>query len=84
MIQEGIKDVVETVMGNWKKIQRDNLIYLGIRLIIVVVLIGAILGVATWLTSTGILDSSNFSLLLGILIGYLLTFLTKVELLKQT
>ncbi|MBN1762801.1 MAG: hypothetical protein JW878_06980 [Methanomicrobia archaeon] len=71
-------------MGNWKKIQRDNLIYLGIRLIIVVVLIGAILGVATWLTSTGILDSSNFSLLLGILIGYLLTFLTKVELLKQT
>ncbi len=84
LIQEGIKDVIETVMENWKKIQKDNLIYLGIRLVIVVGLIGVILGVATWLTSRGILDSSNFSFLLGILIGYLLTFLTKVELLNQT
>lgn len=84
LIQEGIKEVIETVMENWKKIQKDNLTYLGIRLVIVVGLIGAILGVATWLTSTGHLDSSNFSFLIGILIGYLLTFLTKVELLRQT
>lgn len=82
LLKEGIKDVIETVMKNWKDIQKGNLFYLCIRLVIVVSLLGAILGAATWLTSIGILDSSNFSLLLGILIGYLLTFLTKVELLK--
>jgi hypothetical protein len=86
LIKESINIVLETVMGNWKDMQeamqKANLRYLGTRLVIVVGLLGVILVVATWLTSLGILESSNFSFLLGILIGYLLTFLTKVELLK--
>jgi hypothetical protein len=81
-LKDAAKEVIESAMGSWAKLQRGILFYSGIRMVLVVVLLSSIVVVASWLTSIGRLDSSSFIFLLGILIGYLLTFLTKVELLK--
>ncbi len=81
-LKDGVKEVIDSTMGSLAKLQKGNLLYSAIRMVLVVGLLGAIVGVASWLTSTGRLDGSNLMFILGTLTGYLLTFLTKVELLK--
>jgi len=78
-LKDGIKDVVDSTLASWAKLQKDQLRYSYIRIIIVVVLLGAIIGAASWLTSIGRLDGSSLIFLLGTVTGYLLTFLTKME-----
>ena len=78
-LKEGIKEVVDSTLTSWAKLQTDQLKYSSIRIIIIVILIGAIIGTATWLTSIGKLDGSGLIFLLGTITGYLLTFLSKIE-----
>lgn len=78
-LKDGIKDVVDSILASWAKLQKVQLKYSYIRIIIVVVLLGMIIGVASWLTSIGRLDGSSLIFLLGTITGYLLTFLTKME-----
>ena len=78
-LKNGIKDVVDSTLASWAKLQKDRLKYSYIRIIVVVVLLGVIIGAASWLTSIGRLDGSGLIFLLGTITGYLLTFLTKME-----
>lgn len=78
-LKEGVKEVIDSTMGSWAKLQKGDLTYSAVRMLFVVLLLGAIIGVASWLTSTGRLDGSGLIFLLGTITGYLLTFLAKVE-----
>jgi hypothetical protein len=78
-LKDGIKDVVDSTLASWAKLQKVQLKYSYIRIIIVVLLLGIIIGAASWLTSIGRLDGSSLIFLLGTITGYLLTFLTKME-----
>ena len=78
-LKDGIKDVVDSTLASWAKLQKDQLTYSYIRICIVVLLLGIIIGAASWLTSIGRLDGSGLIFLLGTITGYLLTFLTKME-----
>lgn len=78
-LKEGIKDVADSIMTSQARLQKDRLKYSSIRIIVVVLLLGAIIGTASWLTSIGRLDGSGLIFLLGTITGYLLTFLTKIE-----
>lgn len=78
-LKDGIKDVVDSTLTSWAKLQKDQLKYSYIRIFIVVLLLGVIIGAASWLTSIGRLDGSGLIFLLGTITGYLLTFLTKME-----
>ena len=78
-LKDGIKDVVDSTLASWAKLQKDQLKYSYIRIFIVVLLLGVIIGAASWLTSIGRLDGSGLIFLLGTITGYLLTFLTKME-----
>jgi len=78
-LKDGIKDVVDSTLASWAKLQKIQLKYSYIRIIIVVVLLGIIISAASWLTSIGRLDGSSLIFLLGTITGYLLTFLTKME-----
>jgi Na+-transporting NADH:ubiquinone oxidoreductase subunit NqrB len=78
-LKDGIKDVVDSTLSSWAKLQKDQLKYSYIRVSIVVLLLGVIIGAASWLTSIGRLDGSGLIFLLGTITGYLLTFLAKME-----
>lgn len=78
-LKDGIKEVVDSTLTSWAKLQKDQLKYSSIRIITVVLLIGAIIGTASWLVSIGRLDGSGLIFLLGTITGYLLTFLSKIE-----
>jgi len=78
-LKDGIKDVVDSTLASWAKLQKAQLKYSYIRILIVILLLGVIIGVASWLTSIGRLDGSSLIFLLGTITGYLLTFLTKME-----
>ena len=78
-LKDGIKDVVDSTLASWAKLQKDQLKYSYIRIFIVVLLLGVIIGAASWLTSIGRLDGGGLIFLLGTITGYLLTFLTKME-----
>lgn len=78
-LKDGIKDVVDSTLSSWAKLQKDQLKYSYIRISIVVLLLGVIIGAASWLTSIGRLDGSGLIFLLGTITGYLLTFLAKME-----
>jgi Na+-transporting NADH:ubiquinone oxidoreductase subunit NqrB len=78
-LKDGIKDVVDSTLASWAKLQKDQLKYSYIRISIVVLLLGVIIGAASWLTSIGRLDGSGLIFLLGTITGYLLTFLAKME-----
>ncbi|CAD6491442.1 MAG: hypothetical protein FFODKBPE_00151 [Candidatus Argoarchaeum ethanivorans] len=78
-LKDGIKDVVDSTLTSWAKLQKDQLKYSYIRIFIVVLLLGVIIGAASWLTSIGRLDGGGLIFLLGTITGYLLTFLTKME-----
>lgn len=78
-LKDGIKDVVDSTLASWAKLQSDQLKYSYIRIVVVVLLLGVIIGAASWLTSIGRLDGSGLIFLLGTITGYLLTFLTKME-----
>ncbi len=78
-LKDGIKDVVDSTLASWAKLQKVQLKYSYIRILIVILLLGVIIGVASWLTSIGRLDGSSLIFLLGTITGYLLTFLTKME-----
>ena len=78
-MKDGIKDVVDSTLSSWAKLQKDQLKYSYIRISIVVLLLGVIIGAASWLTSIGRLDGSGLIFLLGTITGYLLTFLAKME-----
>ena len=78
-LKDGIKDVVDSTLASWAQLQKVQLKYSYIRIIIVVLLLGIIISAASWLTSIDRLDGSSLIFLLGTITGYLLTFLTKME-----
>ncbi len=78
-LKDGVKEVVASALASWSTLERGRLIYSLIRITIVVALLAIIIGIASWLTSLGRLDSSSLIFLLGTITGYLLTFLTKIE-----
>jgi hypothetical protein len=75
---QGILETGLTLYG--EKIQKGQIWYSVFRVTLVVIFLGMIVVVASWLTSIGKLDAGAFTFLMGTIIGYILAFLTKIEL----
>jgi hypothetical protein len=79
-LKEFIQGILETGLTIWgEKILKRQLWYSIYRITVIVVLLGLIVWIATWLTSNGRLDAGAFTFLMGTIVGYILTFLTKIE-----
>jgi hypothetical protein len=75
---QGILETGLTLYG--EKIQKWQIGYSIFRITLVVIFLAIIVIVASWLTSIGRLDAGAFTFLMGTIIGYILSFLTKIEL----
>jgi len=79
-LKEFIQGILETGLTIWgERILKRQLWYSIYRITVIVVLLGLIVWIATWLTSNGRLDAGAFTFLMGTIVGYILTFLTKIE-----
>ena len=79
-LKDFFQGLLETGLTLWgEKILKGQLWYSIYRITVVVILLVLIVVIATWLTSTGRLDAGAFTFLMGTLIGYILSFLTKIE-----
>jgi hypothetical protein len=79
-LKEFFQGILETGLTFWgEKILKGQLWYSIYRITVVVILLGLIVGIATWLTSNGRLDAGAFTFLMGTIVGYILAFLTKIE-----
>lgn len=79
-----IKEILESLITKWTEAHKGGLLYSGIRIIAVLVIIALIVWVTFQLTILGKLDSSAMVFLLGTIVGYLLSFITKVELMESS
>jgi len=79
-----IKEILESVITKWTEAHKGGLIYSGARILMVLVIIALIVWVGFQLTMMGTMDSSALVFLLGTIVGYLLSFMTKVELMNNT
>jgi hypothetical protein len=80
-LKEFFQGILETGLTFWgEKILKGQLRYSIYRITIVVALLTMIVVIATWLTSNGKLDAGAFTFLMGTIVGYILAFLTKIEL----
>ncbi len=78
-----IKEILDSLITKWTEAHKGGLLYSGIRIIAVFVIIALIVLVTFQLTILGKLDSSAMVFLLGTIVGYLLSFITKVELMEN-
>ncbi|WP_225741283.1 hypothetical protein [Halorussus halophilus] len=67
--------LIETTFDKWNTAKEQGLKYQWRMVMVVGGLFSVVLLSASWLTYTGVLQGSAYTLLLGTLIGYLLTFL---------
>jgi len=78
-LKEAVKEVIESGATSWVKLQQGQFIYSLVRVGMVLLIIVVIIWSASSLTSSGRLDGSALTFLLGTITGYLLTFLTNIE-----
>lgn len=69
------KEVIDTIFERWQESQEQGLAHKFRLILVVALLFLAVLIASSYLTQQQILPSSAYTLLLGTIIGYLLTFL---------
>ncbi|MGD0081511.1 MAG: hypothetical protein ABSB80_12800 [Methanoregula sp.] len=79
-LAKAAKEIIDSAATAMVKSQITTLKYSVIRILIVILLLGAIIWSASQLVQSGKLDGGSLTFLLGTIVGYLLTFLSKVEL----
>ena len=79
--KEFIQGILETGLTIWaERILKKQIWHSVFRISVVVFLLVVIVVIATWLTSNGKLDAGAFTFLMGTIVGYILAFLTNIEL----
>ncbi len=67
--------LIKETAENWLAIKKTNLGFSLKMAIFAFLTVGLIVGSAAWLTYIGKIDGSTFTFLLGLIVGYALTFL---------
>jgi hypothetical protein len=79
-VQEFVQGIVQTGLTIYgDKILKKQLIDSTIRTVAVVLLLGAIVWIAMELTQSGKLDAGAFTFLIGTIVGYAFSYLTRTE-----
>ncbi|ASV29001.1 hypothetical protein [Maribacter cobaltidurans] len=72
---ENMISLIKETAENWLAIKKTSLGFSLKMAIFAFLIVGLIVGSAAWLTFSGKIDGSTFTFLLGLIVGYALTFL---------
>jgi len=72
---EGTESLINTLFDRWEKMQEGGRVHQRRLTIVAGILFLSVLISSTYLTHQGVLNDSAYTLLLGTLVGYMLTFL---------
>jgi len=79
-VQDFVQTILQTGLSNYgDKILKRQLINSAIRTVAVVLLLGGVVWISYTLTQSGKLDAGAFTFLIGTIVGYAFSYLTRTE-----